>query len=371
MARATSLVPVLALVGGLLLASSARAENDAATGGSLSVATGEPPIATSADGRPLPEILLNLPHVPDQPRSLYDPAAPLHRIVPPEHPYFVEDPLLDLPELPPPGWFAGVEAAFVQPHLKNKLVNTVTVGANPPDVVGVQATELDWTVAPEFWAGYRLPSGYGECFLSYRFLASEGTTPLDNFLFQGSLRSRLDFNIVGLDYGSWEISLWPKCDMQWLLGLRLAYSYFDSRGDLFASNLLPGSVIEQRTTNSFVGIGPHAGLLLAQHLDVPPGLSLYARLDGAEMLGRIRQGFFEEVTPLPGGTTNGETRDSGSQGVPVLTFQGGVSWQPPGWTDAHLFVGYVYEHWWAIGSLNLSSAEFDLQGLLFRAECNF
>ena len=33
---------------------------------------------------------------------------------------------------------------------------------------------LNWTVSPRFEAGYRLPSGFGEIDVSYRFLLTEG-----------------------------------------------------------------------------------------------------------------------------------------------------------------------------------------------------
>src|SRR5262249_22594229 len=37
------------------------------------------------------------------------------------------DPLLACPQYPPPGWFAGVELSYVKPHIKNHLVEDVSV----------------------------------------------------------------------------------------------------------------------------------------------------------------------------------------------------------------------------------------------------
>ena len=40
------------------------------------------------------------------------------------------------------------------------------------------------------------------------------------------LNSRFAFDIIDLDYNSRELSLWPKCDMKWTLGLRQHVSVF-------------------------------------------------------------------------------------------------------------------------------------------------
>ncbi len=43
------------------------------------------------------------------------------------------------------------------------------------DVVIVPMAKLDWTVSPRFELGYRLPSGFGEVDVAYRFLLADGT----------------------------------------------------------------------------------------------------------------------------------------------------------------------------------------------------
>ena len=111
-----------------------------------------------------PDMLSSLPKPPDEPRSLFSPAVaegPPRAIVP-DH-YFEEDPLLDLPQLPAIGWFAGAEASLVGPHVKNELKNMVPFAGRPvPDKIALQSANLDWTVSPRFEVGYRLPSGFGE-----------------------------------------------------------------------------------------------------------------------------------------------------------------------------------------------------------------
>ena len=77
---------------------------------------------------PLP----GLPRPPDQPRSLLAPAtAPLYEPAALPGPYFERDPLLDPPELPPPGWFADVDVLAAKAHVKNKLTNASIPGGAP------------------------------------------------------------------------------------------------------------------------------------------------------------------------------------------------------------------------------------------------
>jgi hypothetical protein len=320
--------------------------------------------------------LPGLPRPPEQPGSLFRPPTPLYEPAPLPGPYFERDALLDPLELPPPGWFADVEAGLVTAHVKQKLTNASIPGGNAPDVVRLPSAPLDWTVSPRFAVGYRLPSGFGEVYLAYRFLAAEGNGAVLGADALAALKSRLDLNLIELDYASREFSLWPHWDMKWWIGGRYAYVYFDSRADEpFAAAAAGSGVFERRTSDSFVGFGPHAGVELARYFE-GTGLSAYGNIDGWISLGRIRQGFFE-VPTTPG--ANGllmteETRDSGSQAVPVLNLQAGLRWQPPSYRDAHLFLGYQYEYWWNVGRLSVtpdSRGELWDQGVVLRAEFNF
>ena len=66
------------------------------------------------------------------------------------------------------------------------------------------------------------------------------------------------------------------------------------------------------------------------------------------------------------------TNASGSQTVPVLHFQLGVSYVPTWSRDRIRFaLGYEFEQWWSIGQLNSSSADLTVNGLFFRTEFNY
>ncbi len=310
--------------------------------------------APAAEYNPLPD----LPHPPDQPRSLMAPApANVYESVDLTKPYFERDPLLDPPELPPPGWFADVDVLVAKAHVKNQLTNA-SIAGGALGVVRLPSAPLDWTVAPRFEIGRALPSGFGAFAVSYRFLAAEGNSAT---LGAAALKSRLDLNIADLDYISHEFSLWQKWDMTWRFGGRTAWIFFDSQADTPPG---AGGVFEQRSIDSFVGFGPHAGVELDRRIQ-GTGLAFFVKEDFWIDIGRIRQGFREGAA---------ETRVAGSQAVPVLDLEGGLRWQPLASPSTEFFVGYQYEYWWNAGRFSEtpdSRGELSDQGVLVRAEFHF
>jgi hypothetical protein len=287
--------------------------------------------------------------------------------------FSIHDPLLERPELPPPGWFFGVEAAWVVPHVKNRLVNNVIIDGVQVDTVHVPQAELDSTIAPRFEIGYRLPDGLGEFLFSYRFLVSEGTNFFSDNDGLTRVKSRVNLNVFDFDYANDECSLAPKWDMQWKVGVRLAGIYFDSRSCLQTlPEMFAALNVEQQATNNYWGAGPHAGLCLTRKLEVP-GVTLFARVEGATLLGHIRQQFSERFSfsGVPNMQFGVLTTDSGTQAVPTLSFQVGLGWSPPGWSELRFSGGYEYEHWWSLGQLNGSSAELWDQGIFLRGEYRY
>jgi hypothetical protein len=327
-----------------------------------------------------PAILRSLPQLPEQPRSLLEPLSPPGPPPAPlPGPYFELDPRLDPPEWPQPGWFADVDLSALGPHFKNRLHGTVQIGNRPPDTVHVPGADLDWAFSPRFEVGYRLSSGFGAFGLSYRFLATQGTAIGPSPDGPATLKSRLDFHVIDLDYISREWPVWPHwdtCKMQWRFGLRWASIYYDANStEPFGEAAAGSGIFSARSTDRFVGFGPHVGVELARLLQWQ-GFSVGGRIDGWISLGRIRQGFFEESTMLgaSGLPLGGVSQVSSSQAVPALNTQAGVSYQPPGYPDLEFFIGYQYEYWWNVGRLSItpnSRGELSDQGVLFRAAFNY
>jgi hypothetical protein len=322
-----------------------------------------------------PDMISSLPKPPDAPRSLFLPAVaegPPRAIVP-DH-YFEEDPLLDLPQLPAVGWFAGAEISLVGPHVKNELRNTVPF-AGRLDTIALPSANLNWTVSPRFEVGYRLPSGFGEFVLGYRFLASQGSQSSEQMFGPASLSSRLDINTFDFDYSSREISLGENWIMKWTVGGRLAFLYFDSQANqAFALPGSPDFFLDQRTTNFFAGFGPHAGLELTRKIQ-GTGLSLIGKADFATLLGRVHQGFLEASSVPPPGSpfSSSALHVSGSQDVPMVTTDAGIGWQPPAYPFAQFFFGYHFEYWWNAGRLSTSASRGQIsdEGVTLRAEFVF
>jgi hypothetical protein len=322
---------------------------------------------------PLP----GFPQTPYELRSLLKPApaTPSYTCAALPEPYFVRDPLLEQPDFAPPGWFANVELDIAVPHLVGIETNIGASANTLPDVVALPFAGLDWTVAPRLQFGYRLPSAFGEIAFSYRFLTSQGNAATLGFDGPADLHSRLNLNVIDLDYLSHELSLAPHWDMKWHVGLRYANVYFDSRADESLDLAAAGSgVFEQRFSNSMWGLGPHAGVELQRDFE-GTGLSLVGRLDGATLLGRIRQGFFEQFTILDvnGQFIGAESRLSGSQDVPILNFEAGVAYRPPEMPQTQVFLGYDYEEWWNVGKVSNqgTAAHLGVQGVLLRMTINY
>ena len=325
------------------------------------------PSNPSADGSAVPP-----------PRPL-PPTGPVEAIPPPGYPppvmqpYYAPyqdengpllrgDPLLDRPQSPPPGWFLALELDVLGPHIKNRLQAPVTIDDLAPNIVHLPTAELDWTGSPRFELGYRLPAGLGEFLVSYRFLVTEGTDTLFGFDPEGgdaSIKSHLNVNVVDFDYSSREYSLDPHWDMKWKVGVRLATVFFDS--------LAEGVFVEERTSNHFVGAGPHVGLDLWRSLDVP-GLGFFGRLEAAAPIGQISQGFEETIMSDDGTVLGAATTVHRTQAVPTLTLQAGLSWTPRWHSRSRFAVGYEFERWWYIGDAGDSHAELTTQGIFFRGE---
>jgi len=337
----------------------------------------KPAADSAAATNPLP----GLPQIPDQPRSLYRPAPPTppFACADPEKPYFVHDPELDPPGYPQPGWIFDADVAILMPHLKNGLSENVTLPNGTTNPVNLPTAGLDVAVAPRVEIGYRLPSGFGEFAISGRFLASQGNGNFYGLDGNAALKSRLDLNVIDLDYLSREYSLeyalGPGWGMKWFFGLRAIILYFDTAAsepyDVAAAG---GGITDARDTNSYWGLGLHAGVEVERQWQ-GTGLAFTGRIDIGNNEGRIHQAFFEDTTAFgpDGRPIGGSTRDTGAQSVPEVNAQLGLTWQPPGCSQLSFFGGYEYEYWWNIGRMSTTLSRgclFD-QGIVLRAQFNY
>jgi hypothetical protein len=327
---------------------------------------------TNSTGGETP-FLTGLPQSPDLPASLYAPATPTYTCSTPECPYFDCDPKLDPFCLPQPGWVGDVEVDVNLPHVSNGIHDTVTLGGVKSQVA-VGSARLDWTGSPLVELGYRLPDGFGEFDISYRFIGSRGTGTIEG---PGSapdgpasLLSRLDIQEAGLEYASNEISICAWW-MKWHFGLRGTSIFFDSTADETKAAAGAGSgIYERRVTNDYWGLGPSWTLDLERRIG-DSGFTLVGRLDGALFIGEDEQGFYETATT--GATA--QTIRSNPQPAPTANWTLGVAWRPPSCQALRCFIGYEGEGWWQFaefgGASSGSGAQIYTEGVLFRIDYNY
>lgn len=268
----------------------------------------------------------------------------------------VGDPLLDDKTSSPLGWFGAAEIDIVDPHIKNRLVNTVG-----GDVVHLPGAALDWAVSPRFELGYRFGQGVGDLVTSYKFLETTGNEALPGFDPAGgtaALHSRLNINEWDIDYGNWENSLLPDTELRWRLGVRLGANFFDSQAS--------SPLLEQRESNYYFGAGPHVGVDV-RHEVGDSGVSLVGRMEAAFLIGQSWESA-GEVFPGPVGAA---TRSSLVQTVPVLSVQAGLEWIPKDNDHWHFSGGYTYERWWDYAGPQGSQSDMFMQGFFLRGEFRY
>ena len=322
-----------------------------------------------------------LPHPPALPASLFASAPAMSVPVVPSgfmgfsFPYFTADRLLDSP-VRPPGWFAGAEADILKPVLIPQLI-----AQDPADRAAgtffqsnLPSAPLNWAVAPRVFLGYRLPSGFGELSVAYQHLTSSGSTIAPILDGPTNLTSRLRFDTIDFDYSNSEFTARPDWDMKWTAGLRFLILNYDTQAQQSFAQAAPGSgILQERIFNNTWGLGPHAGVELARHFRRDPRWSLTARADAASLFTFLNDGYQSTTIGAGSPPLYPNTTNSGHQETPILYVQLGVAWQPSPGSPTRIFVGYQYEHIWALnfvpstGNNPPSTGQVELQGLAVRA----
>jgi hypothetical protein len=371
MARLSRLLLGVALAGGILafLPAPARAQESSMPDEGTAPA---PYSGLSLD------FLKTLPHPPDFPRSLELPAPPPGP--PPfdlEQPYFQLDPILDPPQWAQPGWFCDVQVAVVKPYPANEMQQTVVTGVGTSVLVHLGAAALDWTAAPRFEVGYRLPSGFGEFAVADTCLTSNGGESFSGPDGLAKRTSALQFNYTDFDYLSREYTPWECCEMKWRAGLRVAESFTTTTvSQPFAQAATGSGVFAAQQSNATLGVGPHFALELERRL-ARPEFSVIGKLDLADTYTTIRQRYSATTTTLtPAGLDSGVTINDFQNQVIVLSVQLGLAWQPPAYPGSRFFLGYLEETWWNVMAneqqpTNFSQGQFYYQGLFLRASWNY
>jgi hypothetical protein len=280
------------------------------------------------------------------------------------------------PTLPPPippsaaacperGFYGSLELLVLFPHLRGTLGGSVSVQGST-DSFSITNPQLNSTGSPVVEIGYRLGDGLGAVALSYRSTVSRGgfTVPNWDVLGTGFVATRLNMNVVDLDYVSPAYNVVPFWDVAWRAGLRGAAIYYNDQ--------VTGGFIDVNASNNFLGAGPHATIEGARILDLIPGLAVTSKLDGGVVIGQVSQSFDERFTFADGTQVGGANRIHSTQAAPMMIFQFGLSYTPPSWVNwARFGFGYQFEYWWDIGTGGASRGDYYSNGIYFRGEINF
>ncbi|MFO0925860.1 MAG: Lpg1974 family pore-forming outer membrane protein [Gemmataceae bacterium] len=251
------------------------------------------------------------------------------------------------------GPFASAEFMMSQPVLQVTTNQFPVLAAAPPNAV--PAADLGLFLSPTFELGYRFATRGDFIVASYRFLTTDGNDPQTiGGVGPFPIHTELHLNQWDLDYGT-VYSDGPK-----------ALWSFTTRLGLRATNLYYASSVQAGADtygirNSFWGGGPHGRFEVERKFAFFPDLSLYGRADGALVLGQTTR---TATHSGPGGEVSNS--QSLGQGIPMLNVQAGLSYSPEEIPGFAITGGYVYEHYWSIGTLSTSEGRsFFNNGELF------
>ncbi len=256
--------------------------------------------------------------------------------------------------------FFNWELQLTAPTMSNHMSNSVTLPDGSTKNIAIPGASLDFTIAPKLEVGYRLPDQLGAFIFGYRFLATDGKEAETVDGIAANVRSRLDFNEFDFDYATARYDPEPRWFVQARIGARVSWTYYDTSTSPDAL----GAV--DRESSYFVGAGPHIALDLERKLIM--GFGAFASVDGAILIGQVDQHFAEDVAGSYDVITSPMRK---TLAVPTLQAQIGLSYSPPSFERLRFRVGYQYEQWFNLGSVEGSRLDLTTQGGFLRGEIDF
>jgi hypothetical protein len=286
------------------------------------------PVTEPSPFAPAPQPSPFAPPVPSVPALPPAPAAP--------------DPFA--PTLRVDGVF-GLGIQVVKPSIVNHVMGTATFPDGATTTVAVPQASLGWTAVPAFEASFFLPDALGYLALRYRFLVASGSGSADfSDGTPGDLQSQLDYNVVDFDYGSPTVTLFGSWDWSGRAGIRLGQIYFNST--------LTNEIRQDRTSDWFLGAGPHGTLDVQRRLGFLPGLALFGSIDAGFLVGQVRQHYYETLFAPGVGSAQANGSVRATQTVPMLDLRAGLRYTPSVNPRLHFALGYDFEEWFNIGNVN-------------------
>jgi hypothetical protein len=284
-----------------------------------------------------------------------------------------QDPYRERPGLPV-GWFAGVDLYVVHPEIDSQ-VNNSHLGAGDlfhgtfTNSTQLPVGDMNWTVMPKVYAGYRFENGLGEFIASYRFLQADSSGTLTNFdaAGAGQLQTRSQAHVLDLVYAFSDrtegLAWYFPTVRRYGLGLRVASWIFDTTAN-------GQQVLEERAGNVFIGGGP---VLLYDWIWTTQwdSLTFNGGFD-ASGVGGFNYQRFAETAIVSGSVPSARGRTDGSgTATPIFGVWGGLSWVPDWQDQAFKFsAGYRWERWFNLPDAG-GQNDLTLQGPFVRGEFRF
>jgi hypothetical protein len=280
------------------------------------------------------------------------------------------DPLLDRPTAPLPGWFVNVEPNVLAVHFRNQISVGVPLPGGGANTVNFPGPKLDATVSPRFEVGAHLADGWGDLFVGYRFINTQGGSAVLAGAGPGQATGRLALNAFDFGYAAQEFSLGPQWDLRWRTGARATILYYDARLNLAAPAPDQGLMLaSEHEINFFSGVGPFVTLEIDRRTGIP-GLEVFARGESSLQFGHISQTGVEDFV---GPASEVLAKQAFEVTVLTLAEEVGVCYVVPEWNNSRFLLGYHYETYFQAGRFNFTTSrgQLDLQGVFLRAEFNF
>jgi hypothetical protein len=275
------------------------------------------------------------------------------------------------PGVLPPGvelidgiFFAGLAGEGVKAKAINHLEAQVPRNNGTSFDLQVPAQPFNWTFAPTFTAGLRLPNNNGQFSLDYTFLNTSGEGIFPELDAAANVKTRLSNNIFHLDYtsGLYDLGL-PGLTLKGIVGARVVSIFYDTTATQ--------TYVQDHASNYFLGVGPEGGAVLAYNFRELPALSIYARSDGSVLVGQITQKYSEEFNATGMNLLNGSAEFRRTQTVPTINVEAGILIAPEAIKALKFTIGYQWEEYWSLGRLNGSSLDLNMQGAFLRAQYEF
>jgi hypothetical protein len=257
------------------------------------------------------------------------------------------------PGCAPTAWLVNFDLDIIKVHIKNEI----QVNPGIPVVFNYNnlfSPSLDVTVAPRLEVGYRLPDGQGMFLFAYRYLGDSGTATAGTI----DARARLSTSTFDFLYETERIRPYGDLYFHVGIGARILSAFYDTRNINVA--------LTQSESSNFFGGGIVGDLDVEYALEAIPGLALYTNLEAAVILGQVRQNFHSND-----GVVTESASQRGTQAVPTLTWQAGLSYVPPPLPNLRLRIAYQFEDWFDLGNLHNSHLELIGNGIFLRAEFVF